>query len=158
MALGWVVVLSMRRAPGEGASSQPLASWQRSHREMSEADQRRFRSIRIGLLQAEKVRGATGQWPEVLFDDPQATWVKRRHGVYVNYLAASGATRWLVLFIEPEPKKLNEKSPQAPIDDEHHTLCDGTELHVTVWSTPNEGELPAEVLAFPVTEGWVQRL
>lgn len=155
MALGWVVVLSMRRTPSENSST---SSWQRSYREMNEADQLRFRAIRVGLLQAEKVRGATGEWPQVLFDDAGAKWVMRRHGVYVNYLAAEGPTRWLVLFIEPEPKRLNEKLPPAPIDEEHHTLSDGTELHVTVWSMPNEGEVPTEVLAFPVADGWVQRV
>ena len=44
------------------------------------------------------------------------------------------------------------------VNYQHHTLPDGTALHVTVWSMANQGPEPTEVLAFPVSEGWVQRV
>ena len=149
------------------SADQSAPSWQKSYLELSPVDQARFLALRSnGLAEIEVIRGAAKQWPSVEvvskvspFDDPELTWVQRQHGVYVNYVglpSAPNATavRWLVVFIEPDPKA-NE--PPAPIDDEHHTLSDGMGLHVTVWSQPNEGAVPTEVLAFPVSDGWVQR-
>jgi len=68
-------------------------------------------------------------------------WVQRRQGSSGNYLGPSEGRRWLVLFIELDPRASPEKAP--PEDSEHHTLSDGTALHVTVWTqslieTPNE--------------------
>ena len=86
---------------------------------------------------------------------------RRQHGIYVNYVgvpAAAQGTRWLVLFIEPAATAFEAKTPPPPVDEEHHTLPDGTALHVTVWTTANQGPEPTEVLAFPVSEGWVQRV
>lgn len=166
--LGWVVMVGVRQSNARLESHAP--AWQRSYLELSQAEQRRYRQIREGVLEAENARSLTRQWPEPKalaaqgvppFEAPDLVWSMRQHGVYVNYLGvprSGGGLRWLVLFIEPEASAFDSKMPAAPVDEEHHTLPDGMALHVTVWSQPHEGTLPPEVLAFPVAEGWVQRV
>lgn len=179
----WGGALAARRVSGPSGPPE-VAPWQRSYLELSTADQRLYRELREGILEAENLRAATKQWPAVaelaeagvapFAPDgltPALTWTRAQHGVYVNYLGvpadgAAGLT-WLVLFIEPEPPVLSAKEPPPPVDEEHHTLPDGTALHVTVWTKPGTGApapssaaavVNAEVLAFPVAEGWSWRV
>ena len=126
---------------------------------LSAEDQQRDAQIRAALREAERGRAANKTWPNRFLTEPGVEWLERSHGLYVNYLgipAAPTRSRWLVLIIEPEPAALKDKP--APEDDEHHTLADGTALHVTVWSAPNQGAVPQVVLPFPAAEGWTQRL
>ena len=125
--------------------------------ELSAAEQERLAQLRTQLRVAEKERTATGKWPERLTEDGSCTL--RVHGPYVNYLAAPAdpsRLRWLVLVIEPQPGAIRDPAP--PEDEEHHTLSDGTAVHVTVWTAPNEGALPSVVLPFPAADGWTQRI
>lgn len=172
--LVWSGGVLARRATGAPGTPEP-APWQRSYLELPVGEQRLYRQVREGIFEAENARGATKRWPEVaeLAGDgippfaadaltPPLQWSRAQQGVYVTYLGvpSGGATsqRWLVLFIEPEPSALNARGASPPVDEEHHTLPDGTALHVTVWTEPNAGPLPKGVLAFPVAEGWTQRL
>lgn len=157
-----------------GSHAAERAPWQRSYLELSVDDQRLYRAIREGIFEAENRRAESPgkQWPAVdaLAGEgippfahepplPAMTWTMRRHGVYVNYVGEGAQLRWLVLFIEPEPAAFTTPGEQAPpVDEEHHTLSDGTALHVTVWTQPVSEPAPAAVLAFPVAEGWVQRV
>lgn len=114
--------------------------------------------IRASLRAAERVRSDTKQWPAAL-DAEGFTWTLRRHGIYVNYVGVPTdptRARWLVLYIEPEPAPIADPAP--PEDDEHHTLPDGTALHVTLWTAENAGPVPEVALPFPAAEGWTQRL
>jgi hypothetical protein len=164
----WGGVVGFRH---HSAPIEPQApAWEHSYLELTQPQQLRYRLIREGLLEAENVRSRTGQWPspESLaadgippFEANDLRWSMRRHGIYVNYVGIpTGAAepRWLIVFIEPEAVAFEAKAPPPPVDEEHHTLPDGTALHVTVWSSPNEGPVPSEVLAFPVSEGWVRRV
>jgi hypothetical protein len=74
----------------------------------------------------------------------------------VNYEGEGEGLRWLVLFLEPDPRLVAEKAP--PEDDEHHTLSDGTPLHVTVWTQPLTEAPSDQLTAFPAAEGWVERV
>lgn len=148
-----------------------LAGWQRSFRELPEAEQRTFRHLREALPELERLRVEAGHWPtpetmrdervEPFREDALTTprvWTLRQHGVYASYVgvpvADPAAQRWLVLFIEPST---NEPAP--PEDEEHHTRADGVPVHVTVWSQPNDAEsVPDEVLAFPAAQGFLQRV
>jgi hypothetical protein len=155
------------RGPAVGAA---MAPWQQSYLALPEAQQRLYRAVREGIFEAENVRAATGAWPSVeqLADEgippfaadplrPALTWRMAREGLYVNYVGEGDGQRWLVLFIEPEPGALKTPGEAAPpVDEEHHTLPDGTALHVTVWTQPASAPAPAGVLAFPVAEGWTQ--
>ena len=124
------------------------------------ADAEVFGLIRTQLRAAEKQRGTEGKWPtRFVVDDPRLTWTLRAQQLYVNYLgvpADPSQPRWLVLIIEPPPTGIRDPAP--PEDEEHHTLLDGTALHVTIWSAPNQGPVPEVVLPFPAAEGWTQRL
>lgn len=167
--LVWTAGVAAARWRGPLPGPAP-APWQRSFVELPEAQQRLYRALREGIFEAENVRAATGHWPtpQALADEgvppfapdvlwPALDWRTARQGLYVNYLAEGDGQRWLVLFIEPEPGAL--KTPgeaPPPVDEEHHTLPDGTALHVTVWTQPASEPAPKGVLAFPVAEGWTQ--
>ncbi|MDP2273356.1 MAG: hypothetical protein Q8N23_08910 [Archangium sp.] len=135
--------------------AEPAPSWQKPISELTVEQQRFYRELRAQLRAAERERGTTKRWPAPagIFADG---WVQRRQGLYVNYLGEREGLRWLVLFIEPDPRAAPEKAP--PEDDEHHTLSDGTALHVTVWTQPVNEPATERVTAFPAAEGWVERV
>jgi hypothetical protein len=116
---------------GAGAQDggRDLMPWQRSFRTLGAADQRLFRELQEGLLEAENARSATGAWPAPAalaargvppFADLPAPrqriyrWELRREGLAVNYLgapagavpdsAAAGAPAFLLLVQEPDPR------------------------------------------------------
>lgn len=145
-ALGWKKLRSEPRAA--------LADWQRSVDELS-ADQRRtYEAIREGITAVEKVRANTKQWPQQNLST-DASWSRSQQRLAINYVGETKDLRWLVLFLEPDPRT-NEAPP--PDDDEHHTLSDGTPLHVTIWSQPLTTPRSELVTAFPAAEGWVERV
>lgn len=137
----------------------PLLPFQSRVGELRGPDQERHEQIRAALREAERERSASKTWPPAL-SVPGLTWTMRAHGVYVNYVGvpaqAPGGLRWLVLIIEPEPGPLTD--PVPPEDDEHHTLADGTGLHVTVWTSPVGGRPVELVLPMPAAEGWTQQV
>ncbi len=168
--LVWAAGLLVQRSrPLERAPER--ADWQRSFRELPQAEQRTFRHLREALPELERLRVETGRWPEPQtmrdervepFREDELTtprvWTLRQHGVYASYVgvpvADLAAQRWVVLLVEPST---NEPAP--PEDEEHHTRADGVPVHVTLWSQPNDAEpVPDEVLAFPAAQGFLQRV
>lgn len=145
---GGFTLASRLRAP----PPVPLPSWQRPVSELSPAQLRFHAHLREQLRAAEGERGRTKRWPAATADG----WSRRQQGIYVNYVGEAEALRWLILFIEPDPRLAAEKPP--PEDDEHHTLSDGTALHVTVWTQPLSEPKSELVTAFPAAEGWVERV
>ena len=145
-----------------------LLPYQHTFRELSAEDQQVYFAVRSAMATAERVRATTKKWPEPAglageglpgFDE-RYEWSKRESGLYVSYLGLpkQGGTRFLVLIIEPDPKQLKlPNEPPPPNDIEHHTLADGTPVHLTVWTQPNEGPVPPSVVAFPVADGWTER-
>ncbi len=133
----------------------PAPSWQKAVSELTDGQQRVYRELRAQVRAAERERGATKSWPAPAGIFPDG-WVQRRQGMYVNYLGERDGLRWLVLFIEPDPRAAYEKAPAE--DDEHHTLSDGTALHVTVWTQALTEAATQRVTAFPAAEGWVERV
>lgn len=124
--------------------------WQRPVSELTAPQRAQFEALRAAMPAAELAR-TTGAWPETL-----APGFTRAHqGLYVNYLGEAEGVRWLVLYIEPDPRVGSEKSV---VDDEHHLLADGKMLHVTVWTQPLDAPKPLNVIAWPAAEGWVQRV
>lgn len=127
-------------------------SWQRHISELSPA-QRRFETTlrqEIGLMEAS--RSETHSWPPLqTFND----WRLLQQGVYVNYVGPGEGLRWLVLIIEPD-KTQPSAGDLVPLDDEHHQLGDGTQIHVTVWVQPLHEPSPVALSPFPAAEGWVE--
>ena len=134
-------------------------------------DQRMFRELQEGLLEAEAMRSTDGAWPtpETLAangippfaDDPTVKgaryrWSLRRSGTALNYVGTPDqptAPTWLLLVQEPEP---GVPPDQAYDDEEHHTLLDGSMLHVGTWSRSAGPALTDRVVVAPHIEGWQQ--
>lgn len=151
--LVWAAAAGVSRWRTRNAEVAPPASapaWQRPVSELSAPQRAVFEQLRAAIVRAEQVRGG-GAWP----DELQPGFGKRAQRLHINYLGEAEGLRWLVLFIEPDPRLPPEK---APPDDEHHTLPDGTPIHVTVWTQPLSEAPPEAVTAFPAAEGWVERV
>jgi hypothetical protein len=134
----------------------------------SPSDQRMFRELQEGLLEAQVVRSSQGSWPaaEALGEqgvppfapDPtrsmRYSWHMERDGNYVNYvgLPQQDGPAWLLLVQEPEP---GVPPDQAFEDEEHHRLLDGTMLHVSAWSR-SDARTGSRVVRVPQVEGWTQ--
>lgn len=164
--LVWGAGVARARLTGTTTAEPAGPPWQHSFLELTGPQQRLYRELREGLDDAENRRAETQRWPdpaELAADQVPAfatsRWSLATQGPYVNYVGEAAGLRWLVLYIEPEPGLLrapNEAPP--PFDEEHHTLPDGTAVHVTVWTQSPTEPTPSAVLAFPVAEGWVQRV
>lgn len=134
-------------------------------------DQRMFRELQEGLLEAEAMRSTDGQWPspQLLAEsgippfapDPTVRgaryrWALHRAGSTLNYLGipdAAGAPAWLVAVQEPEPGIPPDQNFE---DEEHHTLLDGTMLHVSTWSRADGLKTAERATTAPQIEGWEQ--
>lgn len=141
-----------------------------SFRTLASADQLVFRKLREGVIEAERARARSGAWPSIaelagrdvppFASDPTEpspyAWSVLRRDLTINYLglpkAATGRPTFVVVILEPDPKVPID--PQAPSDEIHHRLTDGTMLHVSIWTAP--GRRPeTEPIALPALEdGW----
>lgn len=133
---------------------QDTPSWQRPVSELTEPQQKFYATLRELLRKAEAERGKSKSWPAPAGIFPEGFSLQQQ-GIYVNYAGEREGLRWLVLFIEPDPRFPAENVRE---DDEHHRLSDGTMLHVTVWTQPTSEPRPERVTAFPAAEGWVERV
>ncbi len=147
-----------------------LMPYQALVRDRPSSDQRMFRELQEGLLEAQRVRSASGGWPAPAALAVQAippfaadptrpesyVWTVTQHGTFINYRgmpAVTGVPAWLLLIQEPDPG-----APPDPAreDEEHHRLTDGTMLHVSIWTHADGLDLPARFISLPQVEGWTQ--
>jgi Family of unknown function (DUF6162) len=153
-----------------GGSARHLLPFQVLIQDRPAVEQRMFRELQEGLLEAESRRGSTGTWPAAaalaaegippFAIDPTAKggsydWRLTRNGGFVNYLGVPkqpGAPEWLVLVQEPEPG-----APPDPAreDEEHHRLLSGEMLHVSTWVRADVRATEGTIRA-PQAEGWTQ--
>lgn len=159
--------------PQSRPSSMALLPYQRLIRDASALEQRIFRELQEGLLEAERVRAGTGRWPDVaqlaaegippFAPDPTQkvgyTWTSVRQDWAINYLGVPSdpaAPAWVLVILEPEP---GAPADPAPNDETHHRLPDGTTLHVSIWSMPEEKRRSGfAALRLPQNEGWTNWL
>jgi hypothetical protein len=157
----------------DGAVSPGLLPYQRLVGEATVGEQRIFRELQEGLLEAERIRTTSGQWPDVqalaalgvppFAADPtqktQYTWSSVRQDWVVNYLGIPSdpmSPAWVLVVLEPEP---GAPPDPAPTDETHHRLIDGTTLHVSVWAIPEQKRGSGfAALRLPQNEGWTQLL
>ena len=150
-----------------------LLPYQRLIREAPAEEQRVFRELREGLLEAERIRAQTGHWPDVttlaadaippFAPDPTRSaeykWTSVRQDWAINYLgipSESSQPAWLLVILEPEP---GAPADPAPDDETHHRLPDGTTLHVSIWSMPEEKRRSGfAALRLPQNDGWTNWL
>jgi hypothetical protein len=165
-----------------GSTRQNLWPYQSLIQDRPSDEQRMFRELQVGLIEAETMRSTEGEWPAVAklaaegiepfapnpaLKGSSYTWRLIRDGRFINYLGvpatapapppgratvAAGAPGWLVLVQEPDPA-----APEPFIDDEDHDrLVDGSVLHVSIWNRPGGASFPTNVLRAPQAEGWIQ--
>jgi hypothetical protein len=154
----------------EGRAARNLLPFQVLIQDRPSSDQRMFRELQEGLLEAEARRTTTGSWPAIAtlagdgvppfaFDPTakgaQYDWSLVRSGTFVNYLGVPrqpNAPAWLLLVLEPDP---NAPPDPAREDEEHHKLVTGVMLHVSTW-TRADGRVANTIVRAPQGEGWTQ--
>jgi hypothetical protein len=169
--VGFYLANTAWRVDGAPARANGLLPYQTLVSDAAAPDQRIFRELQEGLLEAERVRGATGGWPaaDALADegippfakDPTAKgrayrWIVTHRGAFINYRGipgVTGAPAWLLLIQEPLPDSLPDPSPE---DEEHHRISPGVMLHVSVWTHADGSELSPALVQVPQAEGWIQ--
>jgi hypothetical protein len=157
----------------ENRAERNLLPYQTLVQDVPSTEQRIFRELQEGLLEAERLRSTSGKWPEVpalsadgippFAPDPTAKgasyhWRVLNQGVFTNYLgipSTADAPAWLLVIREPE---LGSAPDLAPNDEEHHRLTDGTVLHVSIWKVPERSRVSGGLVAIqrPELEGWTQ--
>lgn len=118
-------------------------------RDLPAPEQRIYRQMAEGLVEAERIRGQTKEWPSVDVLAAQAippfasdpldkdgyTWRLLNDGVFFEYVgipsASSSAPLFLMQLQEPDPGVPFISKP--PVDQVHHELSDGTPIHASFW-------------------------
>jgi uncharacterized protein DUF6162 len=157
-------------------SRQPqigLLPFQQLIRDAAPGEQRVYRELQEGLLEAERIRAATGQWPDVttlegegippFAPDPTRKiaykWTSVRQDWATNYLGVPSdpsQPAWVLVILEPEP---GAPPDPAPNDETHHRLPDGTTLHVSIWNIPEAKRRSGfAALRLPQNDGWTNWL
>ena len=168
-------LLAVFRQSGAPASEQgDLLPYQALFKDLPPADQRLFRQLQEGLVEAENLRAQTGRWPTVEalagdgvppfaadpLDREGYTWTLFRAGLNVNYVGTpsptSGRPQFLLEALEPD-LSVPQPTARVPVDETHHTLSDGTNLHVRIWMRADRRPVTA-VAQVPLAEGWTQLL
>jgi hypothetical protein len=156
-----------------GQSQYGLLPYQKLIRDAPSEEQRTFRELQEGLLEAERIRAQTGHWPDVSTLEAEGIppfaldptrkiaykWSSVRQDWATNYLGVPSDTSqpaWVLVILEPEP---GAPADPAPNDETHHRLPDGTTLHVSIWNLP-EGKRRSgfAALRLPQNEGWTNWL
>jgi hypothetical protein len=155
---------------GVSPDKRQLLPFQSLIQDRPAAEQRMFRELQEGLLEAERRRTDRGTWPAVsslagdgippFALDPTAKgaqydWHLIASGTLVNYLGLPqrpDAPAWLLVVLEPEPG-----APPDPAreDEEHHRLITGVMLHVSTW-VRTDARVPTRATRTPQAEGWTQ--
>ncbi|MBI3490470.1 MAG: hypothetical protein HY047_01525 [Acidobacteria bacterium] len=156
---------------GRPARASGLLPYQTLVSEAASPSQLLFRELQEGLLEAERIRTATGGWPspDALAEqgippfakDPTAKgpayrWIVTHRNTFINYRgipSVTGAPAWLLLIQEPVPDAPPDPSPE---DEEHHRLPHGLLLHVSVWTHADGAELSPALVQVPQAAGWIQ--
>jgi hypothetical protein len=152
--------------------SSTLLPYQTLVADSSPVEQRTFRELQEGLLEAERIRATTGRWPDVAALEaegippfasdptrkaPSYKWTSVRQDWATNYVGVPSdpsAPAWTLVILEPAP---GEPPDPAPNDETHHRLPDGTTLHVTIWTIPEHSRRSGfAALRLPQNEGWTQ--
>ncbi len=168
------IYLANTAAPRAGqAAGAGLIAYQKLFPNLDPQQQRMFRALHEGLLEAENVRSASGAWPAPaalagqgippFAADPIASrekyaWTLHQEGSLAEYLglpAASGLPAFLLSIQEPTP---GAAADTAPNDEQHHRLADGEVLHVAVWMHAEGAKLSDNLYRQPESTGWTQLL
>ena len=173
--IGTWLYLANASAPARGrvAAAPVTPPYQKLFADLPPQQQRMFRALHEGLIEAENVRSTSGAWPTppTLADqgippfaaDPitareRYTWTKRQDGNVINYIgipATPAVPAFLLLVLEPAPGAPPDLTPS---DELHHRLANGDVLHVSVWIHPEAQKLKDDLVVIPEAGGWTQLL
>lgn len=169
-----LVVSAETHDAGQAASASAPSPFERRLTELAPEDQRLYRAIREGVLEAERRRSATGRWPSAAdlaregvppfapdpIDRARFTWAFARTGTAVNYVGtpSAGAARESFIVIVAEPDPGTAPDPNAQIDEVHHRLADGSMIHVTIWMGPPVDPSSRAVSVLAPDQGYKQIL
>jgi len=169
----WVYLANTATPRAGPAAGQGLVAYQKLFANLEPREQRMFRSLHEGLLEAENVRSSSGSWPAPaalaaqgippFAADPIAsretyTWTLHREGNLVEYLglpAGANLPAFLLSIQEPTPGATPDT---APNDEQHHRLAGGEVLHVAVWMHADGAKLSDSLYSQPESTGWTQLL
>ncbi len=180
IAVGALLWIGGRRArAAREIGGRVLLPFQVSFAELEPALQRAVRELHEGALEALRLRGAEGRWPDAArlaaelvppfaddgVDRGRRRWSSRAAPFAFQYLgrpSRDDGTRALLLrILEPPPGDLEGRDPRASLapDEQHRRLADGTLLHVSFW-IESAGVMPSseEIVREPALEGWNQVL
>ena len=157
-----------------GPSQFGLLPYQRLIADASSSDQRVFREMQEGLLEAERIRAQTGRWPDVaaleaegippFARDPTQkltyTWTSVRQDWATNYLGVPSdrsQPAWVLVILEPEPGAARRS--RRPTTKRTTGCPTGRRLHVSIWNMPEEKRRSGfAALRLPQNEGWTNWL
>jgi hypothetical protein len=167
--LVWMYI-AVSAGVGGAKREQNLLPFQKIIAERDPAEQRMFRELQEGIIEAERARDETGAWPtpDALAENgvppfaPDPTrklkydWALNRTNLAASYLGrphGTDAPAWMVLLQDPIP---GVPPDQTFEDEEHHRLADGMMLHVSTWVHGRGQGIPARLTLMPQAEGWTQ--
>lgn len=160
--------------PAPGVAATQPSPFERRFQDLPPDDQRLFRALQEGVVEAERSRGATGRWPSVEtlarkgvppfapdpIDRAGYTWKSVQTGLKVDYIgeprAGSGREAFFAVIVEPDPG--DPVDPQAVVDEIHHRLDDGRMIHVTLWTGPPLADAGEAFALLPPEKGYRQVL
>lgn len=165
----WTYVALMSGASSTAVGPRNMLPFQRLAADRPFDEQRMFRELQEGLIEAEALRSDAGTWPlpatlaeagvPPFAADPtrkeKYSWTLFVSGITVNYLGvpvAGDAPSWLLLIQEPTP---GVPPDQTFEDEEHHKLANGEMLHVSAW-VHTSGAVTSRLVRIPQAEGWLQ--
>jgi hypothetical protein len=166
----WIYLASAPGIDGRLPRQRNLLPFQKLVADRPSSEQRVFRELQEGVLEAEAARSAGRSWPAPgalgadgvppFAADPTRRasydWALRQAGTTINYLGipqSGDGPAWLVLMQEPEP---GIPPDQTFEDEEHHRLADGSMLHVSTWVLPDGARAGTRLIRMPQAEGWLQ--
>ena len=154
------------------APPAPASPFERRFQDLDPVDQRTFRAVEEGILEAERGRVATQRWPSVAalardgvppfapdpLDRAGYTWQSVQTGLKTDYVGVpvpgSGRACFFVVIVEPEPGTPDD--PLAREDEVHRRLAGGPMIHVSVWMGPPVASLREAFSSLPVEDGYRQ--
>lgn len=156
--------------PNRGAEAGVLP-FERRFQDLDSGQQRIFRLLQEGLLEAEAARVRTGAWPtaEQLaaeavppfapdpLDRDGYSWRLLVKDRVANYLGTprvgSGKKAFLLILSEPET---NVVDALTPVDEQHHRLSSGVLIHVGYWMGPGLDDPTRPVDYANPDDGWLR--
>lgn len=165
----WLYLASAAAGDGRTSRQRNMLPFQKLVADVASDDQRVFRELQEGLIEAEAARAGSSTWPtpHALADegippfaiDPtqriRYDWQLIQAGTIVNYVGipkSGDAPAWLLFVQEPEAGV----PPDQTFEDEEHHRLGGAMLHVSTWMHADGRDVPKRAVRLPQAEGWTQ--